>query len=163
MTQPHMPDAPPAPEEVFRIYRNSVFRLAYSITANRDDADDILQDVFLLYLRKRPRCKNEEHRKTWLLRVTLNCSRSRVRSVWNQTVPLPETLAEAGPDLPEDSVLTAVRQLPPLYRAVIHLFYYEDRSTEQIASLLRKNPSTVRSLLSRGREYLRNCLKGEDF
>lgn len=81
VTQPHMPDAPPAPEEVFRIYRNSVFRLAYSITANRDDADDILQDVFLLYLRKRPRCKNEEHRKAWLLRVTLNCSRSRVRSV----------------------------------------------------------------------------------
>ena len=56
-------------------------------------------------------------------------------------------------------VWDAVKDLPVKYREVIHLFYYEGYSTAQIAQLLEKNETTVRSLLSRGRKQLKQVLK----
>ena len=67
-------------EEVMKRYQNMVFRLAYSYTRSRSDAQDMCQEVFLRYFRKRPRFDSEEHRKAWLLRVTLNRARSHVSS-----------------------------------------------------------------------------------
>lgn len=56
-----------------------------------------------------------------------------------------------------------VKALPPKYRVVIHLYYYEQYSTVEIARLLGKKESTVRSLLTRARELLREAWKDEDF
>lgn len=58
-------------------------------------------------------------------------------------------------------VIEAVTSLPMKYREVIHLFYYEGYQTKEIAHLLKKRESTVRSLLARAREMLKNKLKGE--
>ena len=55
--------------------------------------------------------------------------------------------------------MTAVMKLPEKYQEVVHLFYYEDYSIAQIASLLRKKESTVRSLLHRARAMLKDSLK----
>ena len=59
----------------------------------------------------------------------------------------------------ESDVMTAVMKLPEKYQEVVHLFYYEDYSIAQIASLLRKKESTVRSLLHRARAMLKDSLK----
>ena len=53
----------------------------------------------------------------------------------------------------------AVKQLPTQYREVIHLHYYEGYSTEEMAKILGRNPSTIRSDLRRGREKLKSVLK----
>ena len=55
----------------------------------------------------------------------------------------------------------AVKSLPVKYREVIHLFYHEGYQTVQIAKVLGRNESTVRSDLRRGREKLKEVLKGE--
>ena len=91
-------------------------------------------------------------------------SKNRIRyNTLRKTDELNDILAsEQREDL--SFVWETVKALPQNYREMIHLFYYEGYSTFQIANILRKNESTVRSLLHRGRAKLKEALKeGYDF
>ncbi len=136
-----------------------VYRMAWSCC--RAEADDITQEVFLRYLKKQPNFHDEEHRRAWFIRVTVNCCNKLWGSAWRRkTVALEETLAW---ETPEDSELhDALQQLPPKYREVIHLYYYEDMPTADIAAALHRKDATVRTQLTRARELLRQILKEED-
>jgi len=149
-------------EQVVRSYADMVYRLACAQLRNQTDADDVFQEVFLRYTRKHPVFRDEEHLKAWLLRVTVNCCRSHQRSaLLRRIVPLTENDAPALPP-PEVSVLEeALARLPARHRTVIHLFYYENCSTAQIAEATSQSASTVRSQLTRARTMLREILKGE--
>lgn len=150
-------------QTVIETYFNMVYKLALSQTKNKTSADDVTQEVFLRYLKHSTEFKNEEHRKAWLIRVTINCSKNIFSNAWFQkTVPLSEELAFEDEEIGE--VYYAVLDLPPKYRSVIHLFYYEDLSIEEIAKILGRTPSAVKSQLFRGRDLLRKKLKGgEEF
>lgn len=149
-------------EEVIAKYSNMVYRLAFARTGSRHDADDVYQDVFLRYFRKKPVFDSEEHRKAWLLRVTLNCSNSFMSSPWQRrTSGLPEDLPFEEREHLE--LYEKLRLLPDKYRSVIHLFYYEEMSVEEIAHTLHRKPSTVRTQLVRAREQLRRILKEEEY
>lgn len=151
-----------SPEQVIRFYSDMVYRLAFARTGTGHDADDVYEEVFLRYLKKKPKFQSEEHRRAWLIRVTINCSNTFLTSVWQRrTQELPE-------DLPfrhqEDYQLYGyLQQLSAKYRSVIHLFYYEEMSVEEIGRLLHLKPSTVRTRLTRAREKLRRILKEEDY
>ena len=100
--------------------------------------------------------------KAWLIRVAVNRSKSVFLSSWyKKTVPLEENLPVEMSE-GESEVYSAVLKLPQKYRAVIHLFYYEDLSVAEIADSLKIQPSTVRSQLTRGRAMLKDVLKGAD-
>lgn len=151
-------------EELLNTYGSSVLRLAYSYLHNRSDAEEILQDTLIQYLRTAPRFENEAHERAWLLRVAGNLSKNRISyNRVRSTDELSEALAaEQREDL--SFVWEAVKELPVKYREVIHLFYYEGLSTGQIAAILHRKESTVRSHLMRGREKLKSILKeGYDF
>ncbi len=143
-------------------YFDMIYKLALSQTKNREHADDVVQEVFLRYIKTDTDFQSEEHIKAWLIRVTLNCSKSIFTTSWHKkTVPLSEREDMPVFDATEKSdVYYAVAELPHKYRAVIHLFYYEDMSVEQISKYLGTNPSTVKSQLSRGRKMLGEKLKG---
>lgn len=143
-------------------YGDMILRLAFSCMKNLPDAEDVLQDVFLKILEKNPAFESEEHRKAWLIRVTVNICRSRLRSPWRRHKELEEADAflEEADWLEANEVLDAVMALPEKYREVIHLYYYEDYSVGQIASLLGRKEATVRSLMFRARAILKNTLKG---
>ena len=154
------PDLVTDSEDAVRTYSDMVYRLAYSQVGNRDDADDIFQEVFFRYLRKKPRFESGEHQKAWLLRVTVNCAKKHWSSAWKRkTVPLEEDLPAGQRE--DEELEGALKKLPPRYRAVIHLFYYEDYPVEQIGKLLNTKQSTVRTQLTRARAMLRDMLKGE--
>lgn len=145
-------------------YGNPILRLAYSYLHNMEDAEEILQDTLLQYLKAAPVFENEAHEKAWLFRVAGNLSKNRISyNKVRSTDELKETLAaEEREDL--SFVWEAVKDLPVPYREVIHLFYYEGCSTGQIAAILQQKESTVRSRLMRGREKLKLILKeGYDF
>lgn len=146
-------------EEIIKKYFNTVYRLAITQTGNISMAEDVTQEVFLKYLQSKTDFSSDEHIKAWLLRVTINCAKSLFRSSWFRTsVPLKEELSF---DLPEKSeVYFAVQELPAKYRTVIHLFYYEEMSIKEIAKCMGSKENTVKSLLRRGREMLRETLKG---
>lgn len=155
------PDAVRQAEEALEVYGTLVLRTAFGLLKNMPDAEDVAQEVFLSLLRTAPVFADEEHRKAWLLRCTINRCRSLFRSAWRQrTVPLDENLAE--PFTPEESaVLDAVGALPLKYRQVIYLHYIEGYTSAEIAQLLGIRQNTVLSQLSRARTLLRKALKGE--
>lgn len=137
----------------------SILRLAYSYLHNQSDAEDILQDTLIQYLRTAPVLESPAHEKTWLLRVAGNLSKNLLRAQgYRQADQLEETLvAQEREDL--SYVWEAVKALPVPYREAIHLFYYEGYSTAQIAQILDQKESTVRSRLKRGREKLKPLLE----
>lgn len=142
-------------------YGDMVYRLALAQTHSSHDADDVFQEVFLRYLRSAPAFREEEHRKAWLLRVTVNCCKKLHRSFWRRnTVALSEAIPARNPE--EGELLELLKGLPEKYRAVLHLYYYEGYATEEIAAILGRSPGTVRSQLSRGRALLRDAWKGAE-
>lgn len=137
----------------------SILRLAYSYLHNQSDAEDILQDTLIQYLRTAPVLESPAHEKTWLLRVAGNLSKNLLRAQgYRQADQLEETLvSQEREDL--SYVWDAVKALPVPYREAIHLYYYEGYSTAQIAQILDQKESTVRSRLKRGREKLKPLLE----
>lgn len=149
-------------EKVIEACSDMVYRLAYARTGTRQDADDVYQEVFLRYLKKRPAFESEEHRKAWMLRVAINCSNSFLSSRWHRDrAELPEDLSFE--DRRQQDLHRELTKLPQKYRDVIHLFYYEELSVEEIAGVLGRKPSTVRTQLTRARDMLRGFMKEEDY
>ena len=150
-----------APEEVFERYADMVYRLGFVRTKNRYDADDILQEVFLRYMKVWQNMQSQDHIKATLIKITVNCSNNLLTSSWfKKTDPLSDTLKAA--DIPDDSTLAAVLKLPVKYRTAIHLHYYMGYSVEEIANITSTKVATVKTQLFRGREKLKNALETED-
>lgn len=149
-----------SPEVVIRRYSDMVYRLAFARTGNRSDAEDLYQEVFLRYLTRAPAFTSEDHRKAWLLRVAVNCANRFHTAPWRKrTEPLSEALSVPAPE--GEDLWEELRRLPEKDRTVLHLYYYEDMTTEEIAKLLDRNPATVRSQLLRARAKLKKLLVEE--
>lgn len=147
-------------EDVIRIYSGLVYRIAYSQTQSKSDAEDIFQEVFLDYLKSAPEFESEEHQKAWLIRVTVNRCKKLWRTPWRRkTVLVDEPELCQSPT--EAAVWEQVALLPQNYRAVLYLYYYEGYSTEEIAGILHLNPPNVRTRLTRARKLLKEHLEGE--
>lgn len=144
---------------VMNEYGDHVLRLAYSYLHNMSDAEDIVQDTFIKYLKNETVFENENHEKFWLLKVCANLSKNKIS--YNKTRDfdeLEENLIEDGrEDLSFD--WDSVKMLPDKYRQTIHLCYYENYSTREISKILVQNESTIRSYLYRGRQILKDILK----
>ena len=141
-------------------YGNTILRVAYSYLHNMEDAEDILQDTLIQFLRNNPTFANDNHEKAWLITVASNLSKNKILYLKRrQTDELSEELV--GESEKEDLayVWEAVKQLPEKYREVVHLFYQEGYATKEIAEILGRNESTVRSDLKRGRDKLKTILK----
>ena len=149
-------------KEAFEKYSDTVWRLALSKTANRAYADDILQDVFLKLIRKKPKFADEEHLKAWLIRVTVNCSNNLFNSSYvKRRADLDENLSVQIEE--ESEVYAEVLKLPEKYRTVIHLYYYEGYSVNEISYFTKTTVSTVKTRLFRARKQLEEQLKGVEF
>lgn len=158
----HKSDRPEDFEALVARYENRLYRTALAIMGNVPDAEDVVQEVFLRAYEKAPDFETDEHKTAWLVRVTVNLCNSRLRSPWRKRAkPLLDSYPAAEPEQRE--LLEHVLALPPKYRSVIHLFYYEDCSVKDIANLTGQRESTVRSLLTRARQKLRCVLKEDDY
>jgi len=146
-------------ENILDEHGDSILRLAYSYLHNMADAEDILQDTIIQFLKTAPKFENRIHEKAWLLRTAGNLSKNRIEhnKVRESDELSEELVAVEREDL--GYVWDAVRLLPAKYSEVIHLFYHEGYSTAEIANILGEKESTVRSHLKRGREKLRGVLK----
>ena len=150
------------PEAAFEKYADTVYRLAFVRTKSKSDSDDILQEVFLRYIKVWQKMQSEEHVKAMLLRITVNCSNSLKTSFWSKkTEPLSDTIATYM-EISESNVLEEVLRLPIKYRTVIHLHYYCGYSVNEIAEIENTNPSTIKTRLNRARAILKKTIKVDD-
>ena len=145
------------------VYGAMVYRLAYARLQSRHDADDIFQEVFLRYVRRAPTFASYEHGKAWFLRTTINCCKNFWMSAWHRrTTALTEEVQQTFVYDNEEAQLLAdaLAKLPMKYRTVLHLYYYEGLTAEEIGQLQHSPAGTVRMQLTRGRKLLKTELEG---
>ena len=162
---------PPSWDEVVRDHSARVYRLAYRLTGNSHDAEDLTQEVFVRVFRSLPSYTPGTF-EGWLHRITTNLfldgARRKQRIRWEglgdemeQKLPGNEqTPAQAFDDRHfEGDVQAALMSLPPDYRAAVALCDIEGFSYEEIAATLGVKLGTVRSRIHRGRAQLRSALE----
>ena len=142
-------------------YGDMLFRLAYSCTRSRADAEDEMQETLLKLYTAQKAFESPDHEKNWLVRVAVNECRHLLRTPWRRrTGPLEEAADTPVWDTPAQSELfRQVMALPPKYRAAIYLYYYEGYAVREIAALLGAKISTVQTWLLRARGQLKLRLK----
>ena len=139
-------------ETLIKTHENTLYRAALAILGDAHEAEDALE--------KGPEFESPAHEKAWLLRVTVNGCKSRLRSPWRRrTAPLLDTYPAAAPE--EQNLMETIMTLPARDRAVLHLYYYEGYQTAEIAEMTGWREGTVRSRLTRARTKLGDLLKGE--
>lgn len=148
-------------DEIVDSYADMVYRIALTQMKNVHDAQDIFQEVFLRLVKNIDSIQNEEHLKSWLIRVTLNCSKTNLMSAWRKhTQPLEEEQNQIVFETKEQSDLYEyIQKLPKKYRTVLYLFYYEELSIKEICGITGQKETTVKSQLSRGRAMLKEQLE----
>lgn len=140
---------------LFAEYHNMVYRLALSCTRSVQDAEDLVQTVFLKLLEGKSPPEGKE--KAWLAKVTINAGRDLLRSApKSRWEPLEETLP--APE-EESGLFQTVMALPPKYRAAVYLHYYEGYTLAETARLLHTGVSAVSMRLHRARKLIQQWEK----
>ena len=143
-------------EPLFRLYRDDVYRLALSYTRSVPEAEDVCQNVFLKLMEPDTITPGKE--RAWLMQVTANQCRNLLRSSWwKKTEGLDVQLPAPEPRYQE--LWHSVMTLPPKYRVVIYLRYYEEYTTKEMARLLKVSQSVVTTRLNRARMMLKQQLE----
>lgn len=135
----------------YDLYADMLYKIAYLHTADKDESEDILQEVFIKLLYKSPSFKDSEHKKAWLIKTTTNQCKDFLKSSRRKNLPLNDEIL--GEEIFDD------KKLDSKYKTVLYLFYYEDYTVEMIASTLSLSKSNVKMRLKRGRELLKNELE----
>lgn len=157
LTQEHI-------SELAEQYGDMVLRLSYTYLKNKADAEDVVQDVFLKIIEKHPDFNDKAHEKSWIMKVTVNTCKNKLNLFWNRNKRSMDEAAETAVCDTYDTdsnVLKAVMSLPDKYRVVVYMYYYEEYSTPDISKIIGKSEATVRSLLHRARNRLKELLKEE--
>ena len=143
---------------LFHQYSNMVYRLAYNYLRSSQDAEDIVQTVFLKLIDQKAEPEPGKER-AYLTRVTINCCKDQLRSAWhNRTVPIEEDIPFQKPE--DRELFHAVMELPEKYRIVIYLHYYEGYTFPEIAAFLKISPSAVSMRVHRAKKRLKVQLRG---
>jgi RNA polymerase sigma-70 factor (ECF subfamily) len=165
------PWTPPTWDEVVREHSARVYRLAYRLTGNRADAEDLTQEVFLRVFRALHDYVPGTF-EGWLHRITTNLfldqarrrGRLRIDPLGEQAELLPASAESGSPerrfehDNLDVDVQAALGALSPDFRAAVVLRDIEGLSYEEIATTLGISPGTVRSRIHRARAQLRTLL-----
>lgn len=150
-------------ETVVRTYSDMVYGIAYRYARDPTNAEDIYSEVFLTYFKKERTFESEEHRKAWLIRVTINAAKAffaanPAHAEINEEIT---PSYEGGSERTEEAIdlHNAIEKLPELQRDVIRMFYWQDLTVRQIAAILDKSEENIRVILSRARGKLKTFLE----
>lgn len=147
---------------IVKKHAETVYRVAFARTGSRADAEDIMQEVFLRFIRRAPVFESAEHEKAWFIRAAINCSNTLLGSAWRRrTVPYCDSTGGACHAESAGRATEAVAKLPENMRIVVHLFYYEDLPVAKIAEITGKTQVSVKTTLSRARKKLKEILTEE--
>lgn len=142
-------------EEIYRRHADTVYRVCFSFMKNPADTEDMVQETFLRLLSSGKAFSSWEHEKAWLIVTAANACKDALKHWWRRGEDLAscQCLAEDVP-FEIDGVLSAILALPPDYKEAVYLYYCEGYSTPEIAKMLHRPQSTVRSRLARARKLL---------
>lgn len=150
--------------ELIDVYSDMVYRVILQHMRNEADAQDVLQDVFIKVMKGMPTFETRQKEKAWMLRVAINTCKDRWKyDRLRRHEELFENDAIQGIPQTSFNILPYVLKLPQKYRDVIYLFYYEEYSVKEIASILQKKEATILTWLRRARICLKDDLEGSEW
>lgn len=158
-----------AQEETIKLYEaygETVFRICMIHLKNQQDAYDATQETFLKLMQSDTVFDSDEHAKAWLITVASNTCKNILKSFWNKKrvdddVLLLVSQEESRECSGQGEVIEAVFRLPEKYKDLVYLHYYEGYSVEEIAKMMEKKSSTLRSRLSKAKMLLKQYLDDE--
>lgn len=151
-------------KEVYDKYFSMIFRISLLYLKNIEEAEDMVQEVFLKLIDKEKNFNSEEHMKAWLIRVAKNACKDINKRFWKSRRMDIESLAELTNQEKSSElqfVLEELLLLPDKYKIALYLFYYEDYSIKEVSKILNIKESTIQTQLSRGRKLLEKKLRRE--
>lgn len=153
-------------DDLYQKYAVIVFRTAYNFLLNKDDAEDIVQEVFIKYFISNKTFNDDNHEKAWILTVTANLSKNVLRSKSRQNLELDDTIKIVDNKFEKATtnhldLEEAMKELTANQRLVIYLFYYEQIPIKNIAKIMKSNENTVKSHLLRAKSKMKTYLEKE--
>ncbi len=152
-------------EQIVRKYSDMVYGIAIRYVRNRIDADDVYNDVFYRYFRRERTFASEEHRKNWLIRVSVNAAKDfliKKRSDVELRDDMFEDVRSDSSNVSREELMDlreGLKKLKEEYREIIELYYINGFNTKEISVMLQKSENTVKSQLLRGRQKLRELIE----
>lgn len=148
--------------EIYEQYYKDVYRLIYSYLLNKQDTEDILQKTFTkLYKNCSKFKKNDVNVKKWLFRVAINEVNDYFKLFWNKKKSYYEKLDNVRNNKNDNEEITLlVETLDKDYRIPIYLYYYEGYSISEIAQIMKKTETCIKTRLKRGKEKLKKEMEG---
>jgi RNA polymerase sigma-70 factor (ECF subfamily) len=169
----HRHGDPLAFEEIYQRHADMVYNLSWRLCGDREEAADLLQEIFLRVYRHLGKFRGRSSLKTWIYRVAVNHCRSRLGRRRPRELAVREAawtrLADPGPSPEEVAVASeaarrlerALQRLPRRFREAVVLRDLEGLSYHEIATVAGIRIGTVRSRIARGREQLRRIVREE--
>lgn len=154
-------------EEVAALYRKHVgmvYQICLMLMKNVPDAEDATQTVFRKVMEYDKPFRDPEHEKAWLIVTARNECRDQLKHWWHRNRESEEALQRMCCEEPrEDELKELIWGLPEQDRLVLYLHYYQGYTAQEIAELLKKKPSTVRTWLARARQKLKLRMEAEGY
>ena len=151
-------------EHIVQEYSPNLYRFALAYLKNHAESQDVVQEVLIQLIQKRPVFSAEAQEKAWLYKATANRCKNILKSGrYKREAPMTEDIhdMEAPEQADGQTVLNDVLSLEEKYRIPVHLYYYEGYSVKEIAKLTGTTPSTVSTHLDRARRKLKGII-GEE-
>ena len=165
--------------KIVNIYKDRLFRVSYCILHNADEAEDIVQDVFVKMYKNLNKFRRQSSIYTWLYRITVNLSCNRIRSkktrpqsslneivddkkyVKIMTDPKRTPEQKLMRSQTQDAIIEAIKTLSPKLQEVIIMRYYNEMDYKEIADMLNVNMGTIKSRLFAAREILKKNINAD--
>lgn len=149
-------------EEIVYTYSDTLYRLCYIMLQSGSDAEDIVEETIIKYIEKKPKFKDDEHIKAWLITVAKNKCRDLLRyrqKHWYFDIDEVREIP-ALEEKNDNGILQALMDLPEKFRIVLTLYYVEEYKVEEIAKIIGKTQSAVKMRLQKGRRLLKEKYLG---
>lgn len=147
-------------KRIFDEYGEMLYKICIVMLKNTYDAEDAVQDILIKYMVKKPAFDTTEYEKAWLIRVTMNLCKDRLRFKMKHPQINIESLNTTYSDQSEErKVLEVLVNLPLKYKEVLLLYYFEEYKCNEISGILKISEAAVKKRLERGRNLLKKELE----
>jgi len=152
-------------ERLMNKYGDAIFRMCYLYLKDYHLAEDAVQDTFIKVMKSYDSFRYKSSEKTWITRIAINCCKNIIRTQWfrNARNNFEENMLVATENpiedfLEKDSISRAIMELNANDREIIALYYYQELSMKEIASIIGKSENATIQRLNRARKKLKNIL-----
>ena len=150
--------------QLYELHSDNLYRFAYAYLGFREDAEDVVQQVFLKLIKNSISISLGKE-KAYLMSMTANTCKDLLKSgsvrkkmafedIYGTVI---ETFSSE-----ESNLIGVMKELPEKYRAALHLYYFEGYTIKEISKILKCSSSAVSMRLTRGREMLKDLLESEE-